>query len=100
MRTAITPHEQLSATLRYLASGSSYQSLRFPIAISARALRNIIPETREAIIKVLKDYKKVSIQTNILFKPFIEYITTIDQFCYNTLQENMNLRYWLLAFGC
>lgn len=60
MRQAISPHERLSATLRFLATGSAYQSLRFPTVISAPSLSAIIPETCKAIMTVLKDYIKVS----------------------------------------
>lgn len=61
MREAITPHERLSATLRFLVSGSTYQNLRFQTVISTPSLSKIIPETCKAIIEVLKDYIKVSI---------------------------------------
>lgn len=45
MRKALTPHERLSATLRYLTTGRSYEDLKFTVAISAQALGQIIPET-------------------------------------------------------
>lgn len=62
MRLAITPHERLSATLRYLATGRNYQDLKFTTVISAQALSEIIPETCQAIYQVLhnKNYMKVS----------------------------------------
>lgn len=62
MRLAITPHERLSATLRYLATGRNYQDLKFTTVISAQALSEIIPETCQAIYQVLhnKYYMKVS----------------------------------------
>lgn len=60
MRKSISPHERLSATLRYLATGRSYEDLKFTTLISKQALSLIIPETCEAIISVLKkDYLKV-----------------------------------------
>nr|CAI5855369.1 unnamed protein product [Callosobruchus analis] len=55
MRTAITPHERLSTTLRYLATGRNYEDLKFTTRISAQALGKIIPETCRAIIVVLKN---------------------------------------------
>ena len=61
MRQAITPHERLTATLRFLATGRSYEDLKFTAIISPQALGKIIPETCRAIYKVLKDYCKVSI---------------------------------------
>ena len=54
-------HERLSVTLRFLATGRSYEDLKFSAAISPQALGVIIPETCAAIYEVLKkDYLKVS----------------------------------------
>nr|XP_022918520.1 putative nuclease HARBI1 [Onthophagus taurus] len=59
MRPAISVHERLTATLRYLATGRNYQDLKFTTAISAQSLCTIIPETCEAIYEVLhKEYMK------------------------------------------
>ncbi|XP_050672980.1 uncharacterized protein LOC126970873 [Leptidea sinapis] len=59
LRNAITPHERLTATLRFLATGRSYECLKFSTIISPQALSTIKPETCEAIYKVLhKDYLK------------------------------------------
>lgn len=64
MRDAITPHERLSATLRFLATGRSYADLKFATIISPQALSTIIPETCDALYKVLrKEYLKVCIKT-------------------------------------
>ncbi|XP_045489739.1 uncharacterized protein LOC123690374 [Pieris rapae] len=60
MRQAITAHERLCATLRFLASGTTYENLKFETAISAQCLGTIIPETCKAIITVLKSYMKVN----------------------------------------
>lgn len=61
MRKAISPHERLTATLRFLATGRSYKDLEFSTIISKQALSNIIPETCKAIYKALKmDFLKVS----------------------------------------
>ncbi|PSN42035.1 hypothetical protein C0J52_12278 [Blattella germanica] len=60
MRAAISPHERLTATLRFLATGRSYKDLEFTTIISKQSLSEIIPETCEAIYKVLKkDYLKL-----------------------------------------
>ncbi|CAH1961295.1 unnamed protein product [Acanthoscelides obtectus] len=59
MRKAISPHERLTATLRFLATGRSYEDLKLTTIISPQALGVIIPETCEAIYKVLRhDYFK------------------------------------------
>lgn len=67
MRLSINPHERLTATLRFLATGRSYEDLKFTTLISAQSLGHIIPETCKAIFSVLKDeYLKVGI--NNLFQ--------------------------------
>ncbi|CAK1591625.1 unnamed protein product [Parnassius mnemosyne] len=53
MRNAISPHERLTATLRFLATGRSYEDLKFSTIISPQALSSIIPDTCEALFKVL-----------------------------------------------
>ncbi|VEN62449.1 unnamed protein product [Callosobruchus maculatus] len=49
MRQSISPHERLTATLRLLATGRSYEDLKFSVAISPQALGQIIPETRTTL---------------------------------------------------
>ena len=60
-RKSITPHERLSATLRFLITGKSYEDLKFDVCISPQTLSTIIPETYRAIVTVLKEYMKVGI---------------------------------------
>ena len=61
MREAISPHERLSATLRFLATGRTYSDLKFTTIISQPSLSVIIPETCAAIYKCLgPKYLKVS----------------------------------------
>jgi hypothetical protein len=45
MRRAITPHERLSVTLRFLATGRNCEDLKFCAAISPHAPGVVIPET-------------------------------------------------------
>lgn len=60
MRKSISPHERFIATLRFVATGRSYEDLKFSTIILPQALGYIIPEACEAIYKVLhKDYLKV-----------------------------------------
>lgn len=62
MRQAISAEEKLAATLRFLATGRSYEDLKFSTGISAPALSILIPETCKAIYDVLKDeYMKVTL---------------------------------------
>lgn len=60
MREAISPHERLTATLRYLAEGKTQTSLQYSTLISRQTLGRIIPETCRAIYAALKNqYIKV-----------------------------------------
>jgi hypothetical protein len=44
MREAVTPHERLCVTLRFLATGKNCKDLKFSPVISPQALGVIIPE--------------------------------------------------------
>jgi hypothetical protein len=44
MRNSIIAEERLTATLRYLATGNSYEDLKFSTGISPQSLGKIIPE--------------------------------------------------------
>jgi hypothetical protein len=45
LRTAITAEERLAITIRFLATGRSYEDLTFSAFISPQALGKILPET-------------------------------------------------------
>lgn len=65
LRDAIPAAERLSLTLRFLATGESYESLAYLYRIPKQTLSYIIPETCDAIYKVLKDtYMKVPATTD------------------------------------
>ncbi|XP_046863316.1 uncharacterized protein LOC124457069 [Xenia sp. Carnegie-2017] len=59
MRRSIPAGERLAVTLRFLATGESYSSLQFLYRIARQTMGRIIPETCDALSKVLKDYIKV-----------------------------------------
>jgi hypothetical protein len=59
MRDAIPPSQRLSITLRYLATGNTFEDLKFTSAISPRSIGIIVMETCTALIHSLKDYIKV-----------------------------------------
>lgn len=66
-RSPISPGERLAVTLRYLASGSSMTSLSYAFRIGKSTVSSIIPESCDAIFKVLKDeYLKVSIKFQLI----------------------------------
>lgn len=48
MKRAISPHERLTTTLRFLATGRNYKDLEFTTTISKQALSEIVPETCKA----------------------------------------------------
>lgn len=50
MRRAISAEERLIATLRFLATGRSFEDLKFSTLISPQALGVIIPETCKIIL--------------------------------------------------
>ena len=55
LREAIPAGERLAVTLRFLATGETYQSLQYQFRISAPTLSVMIPEVCRAIFHVLKD---------------------------------------------
>ncbi|CAG4974181.1 unnamed protein product [Colias eurytheme] len=62
-RQAISPAEKLMVTLRFLATGDSYQSLMYLFRISASTISLFIPEVCLAIYTALKQYIKVPTTT-------------------------------------
>lgn len=59
MRKAISAKERLTTTLRFLATGRSFEDLKFTTAIAPQTISGIIMETCEAIIIKLKDFLQV-----------------------------------------
>lgn len=62
MRKPISAGERLALTLRFLATGENFKSLQYLFLIPQTTISRIVPETCDAIYKVLKDkYMKVSL---------------------------------------
>lgn len=59
-RKAIKPQEKLALTLRFLATGDSYASLKYLFKISKSSIIQIIPAVCEAIIEALDKFIMVS----------------------------------------
>jgi hypothetical protein len=60
MRRTITPHDRLSVTLQFLATGRNCGRLTFSATISVQALGVIIPRTCRAMYEEVKgEYCKV-----------------------------------------
>ncbi|KAL6417154.1 hypothetical protein ACFW04_014660 [Cataglyphis niger] len=55
MREAISPRDRLSAILRYLATGNTFQDLAYSIRIAPNTLSQIVHETVQATIKVFEE---------------------------------------------
>lgn len=64
MRQAISVEERLSLTLRFLATGRSFECMKFSAIIAPNTISEIVMETCEAIISTLKDYIQVRKQPN------------------------------------
>lgn len=60
-RLSIPAKERLAVTLRYLASGDSYQSLSFLFKISPQRISVIVPEVCQALVIALSEHLKVNI---------------------------------------
>ena len=55
MRKALEPGHRIAITLRYMASGDSYQSLSYNFRVAQTTISLLIPETCEAIVQVYLD---------------------------------------------
>lgn len=64
MRDAISAEQRLEVTLRFLATGDSFEDLKFKFGIAAQTIGKIVIETCLAIIEVLRD------QIQVRFKCF------------------------------
>lgn len=60
LRKAISPTERFVLTLRFLASGDSYEDLSFVARISPQAISYIIMDECRALIGYLANFVKVS----------------------------------------
>ncbi|XP_066990473.1 uncharacterized protein [Macrobrachium rosenbergii] len=59
LRDAIPASQRLLCTLRFLATGDSFEDLKFACCISPQSLGNIVIETCDAIVSSLKDVIKI-----------------------------------------
>jgi len=98
-RKAITPKERLSLTLRFLATGESYNSLEYSTRFPACTISRIIPETCRVLYEVLrKHYLQVDFKS-MLKKKYIFYknikiikIYYIDYTIIHSLDNNIHLK--------
>uniref|UniRef100_A0A182SRB8 DUF8040 domain-containing protein n=1 Tax=Anopheles maculatus TaxID=74869 RepID=A0A182SRB8_9DIPT len=65
MRKAVTARERLIITLRFLATGESFQSLQFLFRVTNSTIRRIVPEVCSALIEEFADYVKPFLKSSI-----------------------------------
>lgn len=61
LRKAISVEERLALTLRFLATGDSYSSLKYTFNISKQLISQVVPEVCKTIIETLIHHVKVCI---------------------------------------
>lgn len=67
-RDAIPAKVRLAITLRFLASGDSFESLHFLFKVSSSIISRIVPEVCMALNEALKDQIKVSTNKRTILK--------------------------------
>lgn len=72
-RDAIPTYVRLLLTLRYLASGDTYSSLKYLFRISEPSISRIIPEVCKTLVNVLHDFVKV--RTTFIISTLIFIVT-------------------------
>lgn len=65
MRKSISVNERLAVTLRYLATGRTFEDLKFSALMSPASISDAVLETCEVLSYVLRDYMVVSILSKI-----------------------------------
>ena len=60
MRDAVPASQRLSITLRFLATGNTFEDLKYTSAVSPQSISNIVMETCTSLISSLKDYIQVN----------------------------------------
>jgi hypothetical protein len=64
-RKAISVPKRLALTLRFFATGDSFDSVMLLFRISVPSISKIMPEVCDALVDALKDWVKVSTENNL-----------------------------------
>lgn len=67
LRTAVAARIRLAITLRYLATGDSFQSLHFLFKVSPQLISTIVPEVCAALNQVLQTEIQVSLCNETIY---------------------------------
>ncbi|XP_050307554.1 uncharacterized protein LOC126744235 [Anthonomus grandis grandis] len=85
MRKAIGAEEKLVATLRFLATGRSYEDFKFSTGISAPTLSILIPQPCKAIYEALKEahmkFTSMEEEWMLIAKGFYEKLHFVNWWC-------------------
>lgn len=99
MRPSISPSERLSITLRYLASGNSFEDLKFLTARSPQAIGKLVIDTCEAIILCLKRQQTIKVskvvnnlKTCTVCETLLLYHTVCETLLYQSNENENQLR--------
>lgn len=93
MRKAISAKERFLVTLRFLATGESYEDLQYLSRISPQSLSTIIIEVCQALIKVLAPQMQVR-------KNLYNTVHSVSYVCTGCDMSDMNgLSYNICIFG-
>lgn len=94
MREAISPNERLSATLRFLATGRSYEDLKFFTCISKPALSLIVPES--CGVRPYKTNKRLELDVMEFFN-FLYTDSTLGE--YENPQISSRSDFWFSSYS-
>ena len=60
-RKALNPELRIALTLRYLATGDSYKSIKYGFRVAENTISQIIPEVCDAIVKFMEMKHSISL---------------------------------------
>ena len=66
LRKAISPTQRFVITLRYLASGDSFEELSYVSRSSPQAISGIVIDVCQALIDLLVDFVRVSLNSTMI----------------------------------